>query len=61
MTGFIRGLLLVLSVLAVGGCSGPGVYRVEPAAAHVLLDANSESGRCIQLFASLDSAVDVTG
>lgn len=61
MTGFIRGLLLVLSVLAVGGCSGPGVYRVEPAAAHVLLDANSESGRCIQLFASLDSAVDDTG
>lgn len=61
MSGRTRSFVPALACLLMLGCAGPGVYRVEPAAAHLRHDVNSESSRCIQLFASLDSAVDDAG
>lgn len=57
----MRGLVMALACLVVGGCAGPGVYRVEPAASHSRPGSDSESSRCIRLFATVDSAVDDAG
>lgn len=61
MTSIVRGLLMAFSVLLMVGCGGPGVYRVEPAALHARPGVDSVVSRCIQLFASLDAAVDDAG